>query len=149
MKRYAKLTFLVLFFLGNLYFSQGFAGNIGYNYIGKSAGYLGVDYRITDQTKATINVGVGTYLTSVNHKFGFVPELHFNQMIGKDSGLMYQLSASPKNLKPSIGLNILNLLHLDFGYSFGFNKSKDFQGFAMGLNFFLGQDSFYDPLKGF
>lgn len=78
-----------------------------------------------------------------------MPELHFNQMIGKDTGFIYQLSASTKNLKPSVELNIFNLLHLDFGYSFGFNNNKDFQGFAMGLNFLLGQDRFYDPFKGF
>jgi len=62
---------------------------------------------------------------------------------------MYQVSVSSKNLRPSLGINILNILHLDLGYSFGFYKSKDFQGFALGLNILLGQDTFYDPFKGF
>lgn len=62
---------------------------------------------------------------------------------------MYQVSVSSKNLRPSLGFNIFNFVHLDLGYSFGFNKRKDFQGFALGLNFLLGQDTFYDPFKGF
>ncbi|WP_300670997.1 hypothetical protein [Soonwooa sp.] len=143
------LVILILVFVGNFCKAQGFALNVGYNYMGKNAGFVGADYRISDSRKPAINVGAGTYLTSVNHKFGVVPEVHFNQVLGKESAFMYQVSVSSKNLKPSLGINIFNFLHLDLGYSFGYEKSKDFQGFALGLNFLLGQDGFYEPFKGF
>ncbi|MFN3019867.1 hypothetical protein ACK1KB_02625 [Chryseobacterium sp. TY3] len=145
-----KIFFLlIIIFTGSFCKAQGFALNVGYNYIGKNAGFAGVDYRISDTRKPAINVGAGTYLTSVNHKFGVVPDIHFNQVLGKDSAFMYQVSVSSKNLRPSLGINILNVLHLDLGYSFGFNRSKDFQGFALGLNILLGQDDFYDHFKAF
>ncbi|WP_313030658.1 hypothetical protein [Soonwooa sp.] len=145
-----KIFFLLIkIFAGSFCKAQGFALNVGYNYIGKNAGFAGVDYRISDTRKPAVNVGAGTYLTSVNHKFGVVPEIHFNQVVGRDSAFMYQVSLSSKNLRPSLGINIFNFGHLDLGYSFGFNKSKDFQGFALGLNFLLGQDTFYDSFKGF
>ena len=149
MKLINSILFFILISAGMFCNAQGFALNIGYNYIGKNAGFAGIDYRISDSRKPAINVGAGTYLTSVNHEFGVVPEIHFNQILGRDSAFMYQVSVSSKNLRPSLGFNIFNFLHLDLGYSLGFNKSKDFQGFALGLNFLLGQDGFYDPFKGF
>ncbi|MGL6038435.1 MAG: hypothetical protein ACRC0E_06055 [Soonwooa sp.] len=36
-----------------------------------------------------------------------------------------------------------------WGYSVGSNRSKDFQGFALGLNILLGQDDFYNSFKTF
>ncbi len=144
MFRKIVITSILLTLTSHLLSAQGFAANLGYNYIGKNAGFLGVEYRINDTHKPSINLGIGSYLTSVNDKFGFVPEIHYNQTFDKNSGLAFQLSASTKNLKPSINFNLLNIIRLDLGYSFGYKSSKDFQGLAFGINILLGQDEFYD-----
>ncbi|MFW2136985.1 hypothetical protein ACK2M7_12025 [Chryseobacterium sp. TY4] len=62
---------------------------------------------------------------------------------------MYQVSVSLKNLRPNLGINILHVLHLALGYSVGFIRNKDFQGFALGLNILLVQDDFYNSFKTF
>lgn len=140
------LLFLNLFF-GNFIYSQGLAANFGYHYAGRSAGFAGVDYRLSMEQDPAKNIGIGAYLTSINKEFTIIPEIHYNQVINNDSGLMWQISASTKNLKPSLGFNFLNAIHLDVGYSFGLDKAKDLHGFAVGLNFFLGKKRFYDTLK--
>ncbi|MDR2205259.1 MAG: hypothetical protein LBE36_03780 [Flavobacteriaceae bacterium] len=127
-------------------FSQGIALSIGYQHLGRSAGFSGVDFRISDSEKGeyAFNIGAGTYWVSIHKKFTAIPEFHVNYAVGHI--LLTELSVSTKNFKPSVGINFLNASHVNFGYSFGFKNDKHLQGIFLGLNFYLGTKSFYDNL---
>lgn len=57
-----KLFFLlIIIFTESCCKAQGFSLNVGYNYIGKNAGFARVDYPISDMRKPTINAGTGTF----------------------------------------------------------------------------------------
>lgn len=93
------------------------------------------------------NLGIGTYLTAIDKKFTAIPEIHYNQMIGNDTGMMWQISASTKNLKPSVAFNFLNAGRMNVGYSFGIDEDKSMQGIAFSVNFLFGGKRFYDRLN--
>lgn len=148
MMKFKIATFLLLslFFTNHLY-SQNIAANIGYSFMGRNAGFLGVDLRLNHEGEMAKNLGIGTYLTAIDKEFTAIPEIHYNQMIGESSGIMWQISASTKNLKPSIGFNFLNAGRIDVGYSFGIDKAKSLQGLTFGVHFLLGGKHFYDRLN--
>jgi hypothetical protein len=140
-----KIFILLLFLSFSMHaFAQGGALNTGSQYVGRSAGFIGYDYRISSNSSriATLNVGAGTYLTSVNKKFTVIPELHSNYSFYSSN--LTELSVSTKNIKPSVGLNILNIMQIKFGYGFSFQKEKYPAGFCFGLNICFGSKRFYD-----
>lgn len=124
------------------------AGNIGYEYMQKKSGYLGAEYRLNSNddknTQGPLNVGVGTYLYSDKGKFAIIPEMHINQTWMHF--LTTELSASTKNIKPSVGLSLMNLTRLQFGYSIPIDHSE-FKGFYFGFHILIGRSPFYDEIK--
>lgn len=124
------------------------AANIGYQYFHISSGYLGADYRLNQNTlnnnHGPLTVGVGTYLHKENDKFGITPEIHLNKTW--KHFLTTELSCSPKNIKPSIGLSFFNLSRFQFGYSIPIDNSN-LKGFYFGFHILLGRSQFYDEIR--
>ena len=124
------------------------AANIGYEYMQKNSGYLGAEYRINNNnlknTQGPLNVGVGTYLYSSKGEFSAAPEIHINQTWMHF--LITEFSASTKNIKPSVGISLMNLTRLQFGYSIPINHSE-FKGFYFGFHILIGRSPFYDEIK--
>ena len=144
-------TSLVLILLINTY-SVGqidrLAANIGYDYMNKNSGYIGAEYRLDSNegknTQGPLNIGIGSYLYGNNGKFAIAPEIHLNQTWMHF--LVTELSASTKNIKPSVGLSLMNLTRIQFGYSIPINHS-DFKGFYFGFHILIGRSAFYDEIK--
>lgn len=124
--------------------------NIGYENIHKSMGYLGAEYRFNNNdlnnNHGPLNIGIGTYLYSKESKFKVTPEIHLNKTW--KHFLITELSASSKNLKPSIGLSVFNLGRFQFGYSFPIDNSE-FKGFYFGFHILIGRSPFYDEIRIF
>ncbi len=124
--------------------------NVGYEYMHKSSGYLGAEYRFNNNdlknNHGPLNVGIGTYMYNSNSKFAIAPEIHLNKTW--KHFLFTELSASTKNLKPNIGLTVFNLARFQFGYSFPFDNS-DFEGFYFGFHILIGRSPFYDEIRIF
>ena len=124
------------------------AMNVGYEYMHKNSGYLGAEYRFNNNdlknNHGPLNVGVGAYMYSSDNKFAIAPEIHLNQTW--KHFLITELSASTKNIKPSVGLTAFNLARFQFGYSFPFNNSE-FKGFYFGFHILIGRSPFYDEIK--
>ena len=122
--------------------------NVGYEYMHKNSGYLGAEYRVNNNNlknnHGPLNVGVGAYLYGNNKKFAVTPEIHVNQTW--KHFLITELSASTKNIKPSLGVSFMNLARLQFGYSFPIDNS-DFKGFYFGFHILIGRGPFYDEIK--
>lgn len=144
---FRKVFLLVPFFMAAHLFSQGFAANLGYAYIGKNAGYVGLDYRL-DASRMKRNVGIGTQLTSVKSKFAVVPEIHYNQVF-YDDFLMFETAISPKYLHPGLGINLMNTFQLKTGYVVPFDKNTGFRGLTFGVHVLLGENHFYDTFRLF
>lgn len=124
--------------------------NVGYDYMQKSSGYLGAEYRFNNNdlrnNHGPLNVGIGTYMYSNSSKFAIAPEIHLNKTW--KHFLITELSASTKNFKPSIGLSAFNLARFQFGYSFPFDNSE-FKGFYFGFHILIGRGPFYDEIRIF
>lgn len=142
---------LVLAILMNTYaFGQinKLAANIGYEYMHKKSGYLGAEYRLNNNNlrnnNGPLNIGAGTYLYGNKGKFAIAPEIHINQTW--KHFLITEISASTQNVKPSIGLSLMNLTRLQFGYSFPIDNSE-FKGFYFGFHILIGRSPFYDEIK--
>ena len=152
MKPISIVTALFLVVFSGTTFSQHkFALNLGYDYMQKHTGFLGAEYRIDGNSQqhashGTLNIGVGTYLYGQNGKFSIAPEIHLNKTW--KHFIVTEISASTKNIKPSVGLTFFNLARLQFGYSFPINAS-DFIGFSVGFHILIGRAPFYDEMKVF
>ncbi len=124
------------------------AANIGYEYMHKKSGYLGAEYRLNNNNlnnnNGSLNIGVGTYMYGNNGKFSIAPEIHLNQTWMHF--LITEVSASTKNIKPSVGLSLMNLTRIQFGYSFPIDQSE-FKGFYFGFHILIGRSPFYDEIK--
>lgn len=124
--------------------------NVGYEYMNKSSGYLGAEYRFNNNdlnnNHGPLNIGLGTYMYNENNKFTIAPEIHLNKTW--KHFLFTELSASSKNIKPSIGLSIFNLGRLQFGYSFPIDNSE-LKGFYFGFHILIGRSPFYDEIRVF
>lgn len=127
--------------------SQNYAINIGYDYIGKSAGFTGLEYRIPSKSNVYSNLGIGTYFTTDSKDFIILPEVHYN--ITSKNGYKAEVSLCAKKVTPSIGINLFNAMHLNLGYNIPFNNNENFKGFYMGLHLFIGKNGFYDSMKLF
>ncbi len=145
------LTSLVLIILINTYAVgqiDKLAANIGYEYMHKKSGYLGAEYRLNNNNlnnnNGPLNIGVGTYMYGNNGKFSIAPEIHLNQTWMHF--LITEVSASTKNIKPSVGLSLMNLTRIQFGYSFPIDQSE-FKGFYFGFHILIGRSPFYDEIK--
>jgi hypothetical protein len=140
--------FLVVMALGLnpfFVFGQGVAFNLGYQYLGKHTAFLGGDLRLSDEYASPFNIGAGAYLLQIDERFTAIPELHSNYTW--NNVFLGEFSISPKNIKPSIGFNLLNMAHLKLGYSFPLASQEEFRSFSFGVNFYLGTKGFYDYLK--
>lgn len=151
MKRIAILTVSFLAVFINPGFSQHkFALNLGYSYIQKHCGHLGVDYRIDSNSgknrHGPLNVGAGGYLFRSEGKLSWTPEIHLNKTW--KHFLITEISASTRNIKPSVGVTFFNLSHLQFGYSIPIRKGE-FRGFSFGLRLLIGKTPFYDEIRVF
>ena len=124
--------------------------NVGYESMKKKSGYLGAEYRFNNNdlqnNHGPLNVGVGAYLYGNDGKFALAPEIHLNKTW--KHFLITELSASTKNIKPSVGLSLLNVGRLQFGYSFPIDNSN-FKGFYFGFHILIGRSPFYDEIKIF
>ena len=124
------------------------AANIGYEYMHKKSGYLGAEYRLNNNNlnnnNGPLNIGVGTYMYGNNGSFSIAPEIHLNQTWMHF--LTTEVSASTKNIKPSVGLSLMNLTRIQFGYSFPIDQSE-FKGFYFGFHILIGRSPFYDEIK--
>ena len=124
--------------------------NVGYESMKKKSGYLGAEYRFNNNdlqnNHGPLNVGVGAYLYGNDGKFALAPEIHLNKTW--KHFLITELSASTKNIKPSVGLSLLNVGRLQFGYSFPIDNS-DFKGFYFGFHILIGRSQFYDEIRIF
>lgn len=151
MKRVIIVIMMVLFICGYAKAQLNkLALNVGYEHMHKNSGYLGVEYRFNSNdlknNHGTFNVGVGTYMFSKDKEFKITPEVHLNKTWSHF--LITELSASTKNLKPSIGLSAFNLVRFQFGYSFPFGDSE-FKGFYFGFHILIGRSPFYDEIRIF
>lgn len=145
------LTSLILIILINTYAVgqiDKLAANIGYEYMHKKSGYLGAEYRLNNNNlnnnNGPLNIGVGTYMYGNNGSFSITPEIHLNQTWMHF--LITEVSASTKNIKPSVGLSLMNLTRIQFGYSIPIDKSE-FKGFYFGFHILIGRSPFYDEIK--
>lgn len=124
--------------------------NVGYESMQKKSGYLGAEYRFNNNdlqnNHGPLNVGVGAYMYGKDGKFAMAPEIHLNKTW--KHFLITELSASTKNIKPSVGLSLMNLGRLQFGYSFPIDNS-DFKGFYFGFHILIGRSPFYDEVRIF
>ena len=124
------------------------AANIGYEYMHKKSGYLGAEYRLNNNNlnnnNGPLNIGIGTYMYGNNGKFSIAPEIHLNQTWMHF--LITEVSASTKNIKPSVGLSLMNLTRIQFGYSFPIDQSE-FKGFYFGFHILIGRSPFYNEIK--
>lgn len=124
--------------------------NVGYEYMHKSSGYMGAEYRFNNNdlknNHGPLNVGIGTYMYSNNNQFTIAPEIHLNKTW--KHFLITELSASTKNFKPNIGISAFNLARFQFGYSFPFDNSE-FKGFYFGFHILIGRSPFYDEIRIF
>lgn len=146
-------TVLILILLINTYAVgqiDKLAANIGYEYMNKKSGYLGAEYRINkndlNNNNGPLNIGVGAYMYGSNGKFSLAPEIHVNKTW--KHFLITELSASTKNIKPSIGLSLMNLTRIQFGYSIPIDHSE-FKGFYFGFHILIGRSPFYDEIRVF
>lgn len=140
---------LISLFCVKMLFSQGIAANVGYDYIGKNAAYVGLDYRINEPSiyNTGKNIGVGTYLTFVNGKVQLIPVAHYMHSLGKEIWEA-NLAVSTKNVSPSLGANVFNGMALNLGYNFAY-QDNSFRGPFIGFHLMLGGKSFYDKMKFF
>ncbi len=145
------LTSLILIILINTYAVgqiDKLAANIGYEYMHKKSGYMGAEYRLNNNNlnnnNGPLNIGVGTYMYGNNGSFSITPEIHLNQTWMHF--LITEVSASTKNIKPSVGLSLMNLTRIQFGYSIPIDKSE-FKGFYFGFHILIGRSPFYDEIK--
>ena len=139
--KFVLFIFLNLFFGKNLY-SQGFAANIGYDYIGRNAGFAGLEYRINSSDTFATNVGIGSFLTSIDEKLTIIPEAHFAKGFGF---LIGKASLSTKHIAPSIGFGFLNAMDFSLGYTIPYEKNNGLkEGISFGIHFFIGGKKFYD-----
>lgn len=149
MKRvFTSLALIILintYAVGQIY---KLAANIGYEYMHKKSGYLGAEYRLNNNNlnnnNGPLNIGIGTYMYGNNGKFSIAPEIHLNQTWMHF--LITEVSASTKNIKPSVGLSLMNLTRIQFGYSFPIDPSE-FKGFYFGFHILIGRSPFYDEIK--
>lgn len=148
-KQLSTFIFLMTICFGS--FSQHrFALNIGYDKVGIHSGYLGTEYRLNSNNRnnsnGPLNMGVGTYLHQQGGNLKITPELHLNQTW--KHYLLSELSVSPKNVRPSVGLSFFNLGRMQFGYSIPIDHSS-FKGFYFGFHILIGKAPFYDEIKVF
>ncbi len=123
---------------------QGVAFNVGYSYINTNAGYIGGEYtyRFDPLRWHGISLGAGAYYGSFNSNFKFIPEAHatYSYFIG-----LGELSVSPYNINPSIGIHFINLMRLKIGYSWKLgHENVNMTGITFGINFLIGSNNFYD-----
>ena len=152
MKRIIPALLFLLFFTtyakAQSHNIEKLALNIGYQYMHVNSGYLGAEYRLNSNkgknTHGPFTMGAGTYLYGDKGKFAVAPEVHINQTWMHF--LTTELSASTKNLKPSVGFSFFNLMRIQFGYSFPIGNSN-FEGFHVGVNILLGRSPFYDEIR--
>ncbi len=152
MKKVSILTVIfITTFVGVAFSQHKFALNLGYDYMQKHTGYVGAEYRIDSnqqehRSHGPFNIGIGTYLYGQNGKFTATPEIHLNKTW--KHFIVTEISASARNIKPSIGLTFFNLARLQFGYSFPV-KQSDFKGFSVGFHILIGKSPFYDEMRVF
>ena len=142
-----KKIILVIAILATFYSkAQGFAINTGYNYIGSgvNAGYLGVDYRVSNYHQPSFNVGIGGNFTKIDNQFTIIPVVKANYNL--NNVLLLDINTSQKFTNPSIGINFLNLIQIKTGYSF-WHEDKNYNSVTFGVNIFIGEKYFYDYLK--
>lgn len=147
------LISIILAFLASTYTQAQLsktAINIGYENIHKSIGYLGAEYRFNKNdlknNHGPLNIGIGAYTYRENKKFKIAPEVHLNKTW--KHFLLTELSVSTKSFKPSVGLSLLNLGRLQFGYSIPIDNSE-FKGFYFGFHILIGRSPFYDEIRIF
>jgi hypothetical protein len=146
------LLLLILFFSFsynriNAQSHQGVALNFGYTYINTNAGYIGGEYayRSDPYNWKGIAIGIGAYYGSFNGNFKFIPETHLTY---SNTLILGELSASPYNINPSIGINGMNIVRLKVGYSWKLgHENISMTGITFGINFLLGTKGFYDEFK--
>lgn len=143
MMKFKIILFLFLsLFSGQTLYSQGFAANIGYDYIGRNAGFAGLEYRINSSDTFATNAGIGSFVTSIDKKLTIIPEAHLTKGFGFLTGKM---SVSTKHLAPSIGFGFLNAMDFSFGYTIPYEKNNGLnEGIYFGVHFFIGEKKFYD-----
>ena len=130
----------------NRFYYTPIAVNVGYHYIGSgiNSGYIGLDYRMSDTNKPAINLGVGAYITELDNKLTAIPALQGNYTFA--TILLGEMSASTKNIKWGLGINLFNYVQLKSGYSFWYNDSSR-NAYTFGLNICLGNTFFYDDIR--
>lgn len=124
----------------NFDFFEATALQTGYAYFGKNYGYIGFDKRIDPQNDwIYINIGAGSYISNLDSKLEFVPEIHTNYtaMI-----LLGEISVTTKAINPSIGINLLNAAKLKIGYNYSYN-SQDFRGTSFAININIGDKDYH------
>ena len=145
-----SIALLLAISVHSAFSQQKFALNVGYGYMQKHTGFAGIDYRLDGNSPKNshgpLNIGAGAYLYGENGKFALAPEVHLNKTW--KHFIVTEISASTKNIKPSVGVTFFNLAHLKFGYSFPVNNSA-FNGFFVGFHLQIGKAPFYDEIKVF
>ena len=148
MKLKTLITCSLLLFLNTT--KAQYAVNVGYGYFKTNAFYLGGDMNFNDNKEViATNLGLAVFVATLDNKTVVLPEIHFNTTIPKIYFLMPNLSLTTKNVMPSLGLNLLNGIHIKAGYSKSFDKKLLDNGFYFGINLFLGDRDFYTKFKTF
>lgn len=149
-----KNSIIIAFFLGifavNGQILNKMAIGTDYTYRGRNAFGVGLEYRLSDKKKPSVNIAARMLYTPIAGKAKILPEFR------ADYSLFYAFhlgtSLTPYAIEPRIGLNLLNVMVINTGYAIPIDKNHYFRGITFGLrvNFTLGKaqsSEFYDHFK--
>lgn len=136
--------------------AQGVALDLGYKFHTRSLGYVGLsgsfprtNMSFKSVSTQSINIGAGGYYGSFNGAMKFIPSAYVSY--AKGAGMMFEgkLAFSEYFISPTIGLNVMNLAKLEFGYSIGTKSINrvSMDGFTIGLVVSLGSRNYYTDKK--
>ncbi|MDO5616125.1 MAG: hypothetical protein Q4G16_08035 [Cruoricaptor ignavus] len=118
--------FFCFFCVFTVFFScnaQGFAGEIGYKNLGHSYLQTGVSYRLTPDSRDG-NVWYWNanafFLTNFKHKNVFGAGVQTRIYYVWETGI----SITNKYVEPQLGINLLNFLKINTGYSIPYEKNN-------------------------
>lgn len=152
-----RYLFLIVFCLGCTYtHSQGLGFDLGYKYQTSNLGYAGLSFakswgRPYDSVGNTtlFCAGGGTYLGSINGSTKVIPAAYASLGFGGVMLIDSKVTASQHFINPSVGINAINFMKIDVGYSIPLKEINGIkmQGFTVAVTFSLGSSKYYVDLS--
>lgn len=149
-----KNSIIIAFFLGifavNGQILNKMAIGTDYTYRGRNAFGVGLEYRLSDMEKPSVNIAARMLYTPIAGKAKILPEFR------ADYNLFHAFhlgtSLTPYAIEPRFGLNLLNVVVINTGYAIPIDKNHYFRGITFGVRMNLSlrkapKTEFYDNLK--